>query len=119
MDMFYALAEPRRRRIIELLAHNGQLSATQIYRKFDVTAQAVSQHLGVLLDAKLVRMEKRAQQHIYRLNTESISEVEEWAREMEALWNKRFDRLDDVLEEQKGSMLKIKQGVQHGKNRRP
>ena len=58
MDAFLAIAEPRRRRILELLASNGQLTATEIYKKFNITAQAVSQHLKVLLDAKLVNMEK-------------------------------------------------------------
>jgi DNA-binding transcriptional ArsR family regulator len=101
MDMFYALAEPRRRRIIELLARGGEMSATEIYKRFDVTAQAVSQHLKVLLDAGLLKMEKRAQQHIYTLDTATVSEVEEWAARMERLWNERFDRLDAVLEDEK------------------
>jgi DNA-binding transcriptional ArsR family regulator len=101
MDKFYALAEPRRRRIIELLACSGRLSATEIYRKFDVTGQAISQHLRVLLDAKLVLMEKHAQQHIYELNPAAISEVEEWAKQVEKLWNDRFDKLDAVLKEEK------------------
>lgn len=106
MDMFYALAEPRRRKIIELLAYNGQLSATQIYRKFDVTAQAISQHLGILLDAKLVRMEKHAQQHIYQLNPDSMAELEGWAKHMEKLWAERLDRLDEVLEQEKNKNAK-------------
>lgn len=101
MDIFYALAEPRRRKILELLAGRGQLSATDIYRQFDVTAQAISQHLQVLLDAKLVRMEKHAQQHLYRINPDSVLEIDEWAKKMEKLWNERFDRMDEILEEEK------------------
>ena len=101
MAVFYALAEPRRRRIIELLAANGQLSAGEIQSKFNVTAQAISQHLGVLLSAKLVIMKKDAQRHIYQLNPTSVSEVEEWAKDMERLWNDRFEKLDIILEEEK------------------
>lgn len=101
MDAFYALAEPRRRRIIELLAREGQMPAGDIYGKFNITAQAVSQHLRVLLDAGLVHMHKRAQQHIYELNPASLSEVEEWARSTGHLWNRRLDRLDAVLKEEK------------------
>lgn len=101
MDTFFALAEPRRRRIIELLAVNGQLNASEIQRRFDITAQAVSQHLHVLLDSGIVRMEKDAQRRIYRLNPESMSEVGKWAREMETLWNERFNRLERVLEAEK------------------
>ncbi len=99
MDAFYALADPRRRKIVELLANEGQMPASAIYKRFDVTAQAVSQHLRVLLDARLVKMEKRAQQHLYRVNTEPVIEIEEWARKTTALWNLRLDRLDDVLKE--------------------
>ncbi|MDE1762124.1 MAG: helix-turn-helix transcriptional regulator [Candidatus Micrarchaeota archaeon] len=106
MDAFYALAEPRRRRIIEIIAASGQLSATQIYKKFNVTAQAVSQHLTILRDAGLVKMEKRAQQHIYSLDPSSISEVGEWAQKTQRLWNKRLDRLEDVIGEEKRKSAK-------------
>lgn len=104
MDSFSALAEPRRRAIIELLARRGQLSASEIYRSFSVTAQAVSQHLRILLDAGLLRMEKRSQQHIYSLNPGSIKEIEKWARQMNILWNDSFDRLERVLDEEKNKI---------------
>lgn len=101
MDAFYALAEPRRRKIIELLANNGELSATEISKKFDITAQAISQHLKVLLNANLVKMDKHAQQHIYKINTESVFEIEDWAKQTIITWNKRFDALDLVLKQEK------------------
>ena len=97
MDAFYALAEPNRRRIMELLAHEGQMPAGEICKRFSITAQAVSQHLGILLDAGLVRMQKRAQRRIYALNAASLSEVEEWIRTTEQLWNARLDRLEEAL----------------------
>lgn len=101
MDVFDALAEPRRRKIVELLAREGQLSAGEVYKRFDVTAQAVSQHLRILLEANILRMVKRAQQHIYSINSDSIKEVGQWAKEMERLWSESFDRLDEVLKEEK------------------
>jgi DNA-binding transcriptional ArsR family regulator len=108
MDVFYALADPRRRKIIELLANNGQLSATQISDKFNVTAQAISQHLRVLLDAKLLLVQKSAQKRIYKLNTAEMLEMEEWTKHMTELWNKRFDRLDQLLETEKRKNVKRK-----------
>lgn len=101
MDTFGALAEPRRRKIIELIAKEGQLPAGQIYRRFNFTAQAVSQHLRILLETKILRMEKRAQQHIYSLNPDFIDEMEHWTRRLHAQWNESLDRLDKILEEQK------------------
>lgn len=106
MDVFYALAEPRRRRIMELLAANGQLSATEICNKFNITAQAISQHLKVLREAKLVVVEKRAQQRIYQMNPASVLELEQWAKHMAEEWEQRFDALDKVLEAEKKKMSK-------------
>lgn len=101
MDVFYAIAEPNRRRIIELLAENGGLSSSEICSNFKVTAQAISQHLGILLDAGLVRMHKKAQRHIYELNANSMAELGEWTTRMEKAWNARLDRLGTALEEEK------------------
>ena len=97
MDAFYALAEPRRRKVVEILAHRGQLSATQISDEFDVTPQAISQHLRVLREAKVIQMERRAQQRIYSFNPKSTFEIEKWAAEMTEMWNSRLDRLDRSL----------------------
>lgn len=101
MDVFYALADPRRRKIIEMLSSNGRLSATEICSRFDITAQAISQHLKILLGARLVLMEKHAQKRIYQLNPESVHELEEWAERMTRQWNGRFDRLDGLLKTEK------------------
>ena len=72
MDMFSALAEPHRRSILEMLASEGQLSASAIARKFRVSPPAISQHLKVLREAGLLRMEKRAQQRLYQVNPEAM-----------------------------------------------
>src|SRR5438128_5151095 len=110
--VFYALAEPTRRDIIELLASNGQLSATDISNNFAVSAPAISQHLKVLREANFVRVEKRAQQRIYRINPEAMSEVEEWVQEMTKQWNARFNVLDKILEAEK---RKLKKGEEERK----
>ncbi len=106
MDKFQALAEPTRRDIMEMLAANGQLCATEICDKFRVTHPAISQHLRVLREARLVRMEKRAQQRIYRINPDAMLELEEWAKQMTQLWTQRFDALDTLLKEEKQTSRK-------------
>lgn len=99
MDAMYALAEPRRRRVVEILAHRGRLTATQICEEFDVTPQAMSQHLRVLREANVIQMEKRAQQRIYAINPKSMLEIEKWAAYMTQLWNNRLDRLEKALKD--------------------
>lgn len=101
MDMFEALADPTRRHIVELLAANGELAATAIYEQFSVSPQAISQHLKVLREANVVLMEKRAQKHVYRLNTRTLSEFEIWVQHTRQRWEERFSALDQVLEREK------------------
>ena len=101
MDMFVALADPTRRNILELLANSGELPATAIYENFPVSPQAVSQHLKVLREAHLVEMEKRAQKRLYRLNPQTLSQFEEWVKQMQQRWEERFATLEIVLEREK------------------
>ncbi len=101
MDTFSALADPTRRNIVELLAKNGELSATDIYDKFSASPPAISQHLKVLREANLVQVEKKAQQRIYHVNPAAMHKIEEWAKKMAQVWDARFSRLDKVLEVEK------------------
>jgi DNA-binding transcriptional ArsR family regulator len=97
MDIFTALAEPTRRSIIEMLAERGELSATDISDKFHSSPPAISQHLKVLREAKLVRVEKRSRQRIYQINPSAMNQIEQWAKQTTEMWNKRLDKLDTVL----------------------
>jgi DNA-binding transcriptional ArsR family regulator len=100
MDAFHALAEPRRRRVVEILAHRGTLSASQICDEFDVTPQAISQHLRVLREAKVIHMERRAQRRLYTFNPQSTTQMQVWAADLAKLWNRRLDRLGKILKEE-------------------
>lgn len=101
MDIYQALADPTRRQIVELLAAHKQLSATQISQKFQMSPPAISQHLKVLREAKVVDMEKRAQQRIYSINPLSIDEISQWIEKLKKRWEEKFSRLDEILEEEK------------------
>ncbi len=97
MDTFTALAEPTRRTIMERLAANGNMSATDIYRGFKSSPPAISQHLKVLREANLVRVEKRAQKRIYYVNPEPMKELENWIKRFTAEWQERHDVLESLL----------------------
>lgn len=101
MDTFSALADPTRRKILELLAANGSLAATEIADHFTVSPPAISVHLKILREAHLVLMEKHAQQRIYQINPETLSEMEEWLRRLTQIWMQRFDAFERVLEAEK------------------
>jgi DNA-binding transcriptional ArsR family regulator len=104
MDVFEALAAPTRREIIEMLASKGQLSATDIYRRFDASPPAISQHLKILREAKLVRVERQGQLRIYQIDPDGMGEIDQWSQRMTRLWNKRLDALDRVLQAEKEKM---------------
>ena len=101
VDRFTALSDPNRRKIIELLASRGPLSASEIGEQFPVSPPAISQHLKVLREAGLVQVEKRAQQRIYSIDPDAIREVGDWVQQVTQLWNQRFDAMDRFLEAEK------------------
>ena len=101
MDIFDALADPTRRKIVELLADSGPLPASEICDHFPVSRPAISQHLKALRLAGLVEMEKQAQQRIYRLNPQAVQHLESWAKGLTQVWSQRYQALDALLELEK------------------
>ena len=94
---------------MELLASSGQLTATEISGKFEMTPPAISQHLKILREANLVQMEKHAQQRIYRINPDAMLELEGWAKQLTDLWSQRLDALDELLQAEKKKDLTVSQ----------
>lgn len=86
---------------MEMLAANGNLAASDIYRKFKASPPAISQHLKVLRSANLVRVEKRAQKRIYYVNPGPMKELEQWIKRFTADWQERHDRLEAILKDQR------------------
>ena len=99
MDTFTALADPTRRRIIESLAA-GETSFGDLADKFEMSRPAVSQHLKVLKDAGIVAARADAQRRIYRLNDDSLDEVEAWLGKVREYWTQRLDKLEQLLNEE-------------------
>ncbi len=97
MSVFSALADPTRRSIVELLARSGQLSATDIGKKFPISSPAISQHLKILREARLVQVETRAQQRIYAVDPSGIEELEEWLNRTRRFWSVHLDALEKQL----------------------
>jgi DNA-binding transcriptional ArsR family regulator len=96
MLAFNALGDPTRRRIVEMLAKR-ELSAGAIAARFDLTAPAISQHLKVLRDARLVRVRPEAQRRIYALDPEGFDDVEAWLMRIRQFWRGKLDALERAL----------------------
>lgn len=96
MDTFLALADPTRRRILEMLAQ-GQLSSGEIAARFKVSAPAVSQHLRTLRQAKLVRVRAQAQRRIYELDRDGVGEASQWLARIQQFWDRKLNTLEGLL----------------------
>lgn len=101
-DAFNAVAEPRRRQILDVLAA-GERPVNDIVRRLGLAQPLVSKHLRVLREVGLVDVRDEGRQRIYRLNGRSLKPIHDWVKNYERAWEERFDRLDVVLEELKGA----------------
>jgi DNA-binding transcriptional ArsR family regulator len=109
MQSLNALADPTRQRIVEMLAAR-ELSAGDIAGQFDMSAPAISQHLKVLREAKLVRVRADAQRRIYALDPEGFDEMDEWLTRIRRFWRGKLDALERALKEDDRRNLKSKTG---------
>lgn len=100
-DAFNAVAEPRRRQILDVLA-GGERAVNDIVAELDLAQPQVSKHLRVLRQVGLVNVRHEGRRRIYRLNGRPLRQIHDWVKEYEGTWNERFDALDEVLEELEG-----------------
>lgn len=96
-DIFQAIADPTRRAIILLLA-TGSFTPNALSEQFDSSRQAISKHIKVLAECGLVKQEHSGREIIYHLNSHKMKEIEKWLEQFRQLMIKRFDQLDDVLD---------------------
>ena len=101
-DAFNAVAEPRRREILDVLAA-GERPVNDLVRRLGLAQPLVSKHLRVLREVGLVDVRDEGRQRIYRLNGRSLKPIHDWVKNYERTWEGRFERLDVVLEELKGA----------------
>jgi DNA-binding transcriptional ArsR family regulator len=97
-DAFNAIAEPRRRQIVDVLAR-GQRSVTELVTILDVPQPLVSKHLRVLREVGIVAAREDGRQRLYRVNGSALKPVYDWVKEFEQLWSERFARMDVLLAE--------------------
>ena len=99
-DPFNAIAEPKRRELLELLQLQ-ELSVNDIVDRLGWTQPMVSKHLGVLKQVGLVSERRDGRQRFYRTNAEQLKPIYDWVAPFERYWSERFNRLDEVLEQLK------------------
>ncbi len=106
-DTFNAVAEPRRRQILDALA-GGELPVNDLVHLLGMGQPQVSKHLRVLREVGAVAVRDRGRQRLYRLNGEALKPIHDWIKPFERSWSERFDELDAVLDD-----LKKEEGHAH------
>ncbi len=99
-DAFKAVAEPRRRQILDALAA-GERPVNDLVRLLGLAQPQVSKHLRVLREVGVVAVRNEGRQRLYRLNGHALKPIHDWVKNYERSWAERFDQLDGVLEELK------------------
>jgi DNA-binding transcriptional ArsR family regulator len=97
-DVFNAIAEPRRRQIVELLARRGALTVGALVVTLGLPQPAVSKHLGVLRKVGLVAVIKQGRERVYSLDAEKLRTVHDWVKAFEELWGHQLDRIKERAE---------------------
>jgi DNA-binding transcriptional ArsR family regulator len=99
-DAFNAVAEPRRREILDVLA-DGERPVSDLVRVLGLAQPQVSKHLRVLREVGAVDVRNEGRQRLYRLNGHALKPIHDWVKSYERTWSERFEQLDVVLEELK------------------
>lgn len=99
-DAFNAVAEPRRRQILDVLL-SGERPVNDLVEQLGLAQPIVSKHLRVLREVGLVDVRDEGRQRIYGINPQPLKPIHDWVKTYERSWSERFDRLDVVLEELK------------------
>jgi DNA-binding transcriptional ArsR family regulator len=97
-DAFNAVAEPRRRQILDLLTQ-GERPVNDIVQLLGLAQPQVSKHLKVLREVGAVNVRDSGRQRLYRVNGHALKPIHDWVKTYERTWTERFDALDDVLED--------------------
>jgi DNA-binding transcriptional ArsR family regulator len=99
-DAFNAVAEPRRRQLLDVLAE-GEQPVNELVGLLGLRQPQVSKHLRVLREVGVVVVREQGRQRLYRLNGQALKPIYDWVKPYERSWAERFERLDVVLEELK------------------
>ncbi len=97
-DVFQAIADPTRREIISLIAHQS-LNVNAVAGNFDVSRTAIYKHVKILIECGLIIIKQQGRERFYEAKLEKLHEVSDWVNQYRKFWNQRFDSLENYLNE--------------------
>ena len=109
-DVFQAIADPTRREIINMIAHET-LNLNSVAEKFHISRPAISKHIKILTECGLIIINQKGRERHCEANLKKLNEVSEWVEQYKVFWNKKLDALENYLDE-----LQTMSADRHGKN---
>ena len=107
-DVFQAIADPTRREIISMIAHQS-LNLNAVAEKFDISRPAISKHIKILTECGLIVINQKGRERHCEANLKKLNEVSAWVEQYQEFWNKKLDALENYLDElQTKNIKKIK-----------
>ncbi|HET6543449.1 MAG TPA: metalloregulator ArsR/SmtB family transcription factor [Chryseolinea sp.] len=101
-DAFQAIADPTRRDIISLVARNS-MTQNDVVASFDVSRQAISKHLKILMECGILIIDQQGRERYYSLQPKKLAQVADWIEPFRSMWEDKFNRLDDILKKFKSN----------------
>jgi DNA-binding transcriptional ArsR family regulator len=101
-DVFQAIADPTRREIISMIA-NKTLNLNAIADGFDVSRSAISQHIKILAECGIVVIDQKGRERYCYVQPLKMKEIDDWLAPFRKLWEQRFDKIDDILNDMKNN----------------
>jgi DNA-binding transcriptional ArsR family regulator len=99
-DVFQAIADPTRRDIINLIAHQT-LTPNSVADNFDVSRQAISKHIKILTECGIIVIKQQGRERFCSIKADTLNEVSDWLESFRKIWEERFDKLDTLLNKMK------------------
>jgi DNA-binding transcriptional ArsR family regulator len=104
-DVFNAIAEPRRRQIVDFLVDGKEHAVGDVVLRLRIPQPAVSKHLGVLRKVGVVTVSRRGQHRLYRLNAKELKPVHDWVKNYDRFWTNQLDRIKQQAEQKMTARL--------------
>lgn len=116
-DVFQAIADPTRRAIINLVAHQS-LNLNSVAENFNVSRPAISKHIKILTECGLVEIKQQGRERFCEVKLEKLDEVSEWIEQYRQIWEERLDSLEKYLNELQAKDTSPIKTKKHGKRKR-
>lgn len=113
-DVFQAIADPTRRAIINLIAHQS-MNLNAVADNFDVSRPAISKHIKILTECGLVVIKQQGRERYCEARLQKLNEVSEWIEQYRVFWTRKFDALENFLASE--SSVRDSKGIQKGKSK--